>query len=154
MKDFIHVAGLLGVSHFLILSHTEKSSYLRLARCPRGPTLTFKIHSYSLDSDIARAQIRPRDPVGLYKNSPLVRYVNSSNDLCFGICIHVYWRNSLLQIVLAGFGGEEEHLKLTTTMFQNIFPAINVNTVSCVQSPYFPMESLVHKFTTNSCVLF
>eukprot|EP00250_Pteridium_aquilinum_P028195 c36743_g1_i1 orf=587-1993(-) len=103
MKDFLHVAGPLGVTHFLMLSHTEKAAYLRVARCPRGPTLTFKIHSYALDADIARTQLRPRAPAGLFKNAPLV--------------------------VLAGFGGEGEHLKLTTTMFQNIFPAINVNTV-------------------------
>ena len=44
--------------------------------------------------------------------------------------VYICWRISSLQIVLSGFGGEEEHLKLTTTMFQNIFPAINVNTVS------------------------
>lgn len=103
IKDFLHVAGPLGVTHFLILSHTEEAAYLRVARCPRGPTLTFKIHSYSLDADIARAQLHPRAPAGLFKNAPLM--------------------------VLAGFGGEAEHLKLTTTMFQNIFPAINVNTV-------------------------
>ncbi|KAH7287265.1 hypothetical protein KP509_32G047900 [Ceratopteris richardii] len=104
MKDFLHVAGPLGVTHFLLLSHTDKAAYLRVARCPRGPTLTFKIHSYALDAEIARTQIRPRAPEGLFKNSPL--------------------------IVLAGFGGEGEHLKVTTTMFQNIFPAINVNTVN------------------------
>ncbi|MCO5587783.1 hypothetical protein L7F22_041735 [Adiantum nelumboides] len=104
MKDFVHVAGPLGVTHFLLLSHTEKAAYLRVARCPRGPTLTFKIHSYALDADIARAQLRPRAPAGIFKNSPLV--------------------------VLAGFGSEGEHLKVTTTMFQNIFPAINVNTVN------------------------
>lgn len=35
-----------------------------------------------------------------------------------------------LQIVLSGFGTGEQHLKLTTIMFQNIFPAIDINTVS------------------------
>ncbi|MFS7994309.1 putative Brix domain-containing protein [Helianthus anomalus] len=32
-------------------------------------------------------------------------------------------------IVLSGFGTGEQHLKLTTIMFQNIFPAIDINTV-------------------------
>lgn len=103
VQDFLHVAGPLGVTHFLILSHTNEAAYLKVARCPRGPTLTFKIHSYALDADIARTQLRPRAHAGLLKTSPL--------------------------IVLTGFGGEGEHLKLITTMFQNIFPAINVNTV-------------------------
>lgn len=97
------MAGPLGVTHFLILSNTETAAYLTVGRCPHGPTLTFKIQSYSLVADIVRAQLRPRAPAGIFKNSPL--------------------------IVLAGFGSEEEYLKLTTTMFQNIFPAINVKTV-------------------------
>jgi ribosome biogenesis protein SSF1/2 len=32
-------------------------------------------------------------------------------------------------IVLSGFGSQELHLKLATIMFQNIFPAIDINTV-------------------------
>ncbi|KAL7199116.1 hypothetical protein ACSBR2_021404 [Camellia fascicularis] len=36
-----------------------------------------------------------------------------------------------LKIVLSGFGTGEQHLKLTTIMFQNIFPAIDVKLSSC-----------------------
>jgi ribosome biogenesis protein SSF1/2 len=35
LKDFVHVAGPLGVSHFVILTATEKASYLKLCKCPR-----------------------------------------------------------------------------------------------------------------------
>lgn len=35
LKDFVSVAGPLGVSHFLILTATEKSTYLRVAKTPR-----------------------------------------------------------------------------------------------------------------------
>ncbi|KAJ9696521.1 hypothetical protein PVL29_008641 [Vitis rotundifolia] len=103
LKDFLNVAGPLGVTHFLILSKTETAPYLKVARTPQGPTLTFKIHEYSLAVDVAQSQLRPRCPQDLFKNSPL--------------------------IVLSGFGSGEQHLKLTTVMFQNIFPAIDVNTV-------------------------
>ncbi|KAL3604507.1 hypothetical protein D5086_005366 [Populus alba] len=103
LKDFLNVAGPMGVSHFLILSKTETAPYLRVARTPQGPTLTFKIHEYSLAADVAQSQLRPRCPQDLFKNAPL--------------------------IVLSGFGSEEQHLKLTTVMFQNIFPAIDINTV-------------------------
>ncbi|KAL5791831.1 hypothetical protein ACOSP7_000425 [Xanthoceras sorbifolium] len=103
LKDFLNVAGPMGVTHFLILSKTEAAPYLRVARTPQGPTLTFKIHEYSLAIDIARSQLRPRCPQDLFKNSPL--------------------------IVLSGFGTGDQHLKLTTIMFQNIFPAIDINTV-------------------------
>ncbi|KAI5675191.1 hypothetical protein M9H77_06141 [Catharanthus roseus] len=103
IKDFLNVAGPMGVTHFLILSKTDAAPYLRVGRTPQGPTLTFKIHEYSLAADIAQCQIRPRCPSDLFKNSPL--------------------------IVLSGFGTGEQHLKLTTIMFQNIFPAIDINTV-------------------------
>ncbi|XP_058008618.1 peter Pan-like protein isoform X2 [Hevea brasiliensis] len=92
----------MGVTHFLILSKTETASYLRVARTPQGPTLTFKIHEYSTAQDVAQSQLRPRCPQDLFKNPPL--------------------------IVLSGFGSGEQHLKLTTIMFQNIFPAIDINT--------------------------
>lgn len=72
MKDFVHVAAPLGVTHFMILSNTKTSPYLRLARSPHGPTLTFKIHAYSLAADVARAQTRPRAPPAIFKSPPLV----------------------------------------------------------------------------------
>lgn len=103
IKDFLNVAGPMGVTHFLVLSKTESSPYLRVARTPQGPTLTFKIHDYSLAADIVKSQLRPRCHKDLFQNPPL--------------------------IVLSGFGTGEQHLKLTTIMFQNIFPAIDINTV-------------------------
>lgn len=32
LKDFLHVAGPLGVTHFMILTATHNASYLRLAK--------------------------------------------------------------------------------------------------------------------------
>ncbi|XP_076909614.1 peter Pan-like protein [Bidens hawaiensis] len=103
LKDFLNVAGPMGVTHFLMLSKTGTSPYMRVARTPQGPTITFKIQEYSLAVDIVNSQLRPRVPKDLFKNSPL--------------------------IVMSGFGTGEQHLKLTTIMFQNIFPAIDINTV-------------------------
>ncbi|KDP28162.1 hypothetical protein JCGZ_13933 [Jatropha curcas] len=103
LKDFLNVAGPMGVTHFLILSKTETAPYLRVAKTPQGPTLTFKIQEYSSALDVAQSQLRPRCPQDLFKNPPL--------------------------IVLSGFGSGEQHLKLTAIMFQNIFPAIDINTV-------------------------
>eukprot|EP00850_Spirogloea_muscicola_P003065 SM000012S25327 [mRNA] locus=s12:304110:313728:- [translate_table: standard] len=103
LKDFVHVSGPLGVTHFVILSVTQEAPYLRVARTPRGPTLTFKVLRYSLAADIASSQARPRAPPAIFKNPPLV--------------------------VMHGFGSGKEHLKLVTVMFQNMFPAINVQKV-------------------------
>lgn len=72
LKDFLNVAGPMGVTHFLILSKTDSGPYLRVARTPQGPTLTFKIPEYSLAVDVAHSQARPRCPLELFKNSPLV----------------------------------------------------------------------------------
>ena len=38
LKDFVHIAGPLNVSHFLILTATEQAAYLRLAKVPRVST--------------------------------------------------------------------------------------------------------------------
>lgn len=39
LKDFVDIAGPLGVSHFLILTATENAAYLRLAKTPRVGSL-------------------------------------------------------------------------------------------------------------------
>ncbi|GJP78209.1 hypothetical protein CLOP_g8541 [Closterium sp. NIES-67] len=107
LKDFLHVAGPLGVTHFLMLSKSDVSPYLRVARTPRGPTLTFRILDYSLAADVAKSQRRPYVPAGVFEAPPLV--------------------------VMNGMGATgrsgTEHLKLMTIMFQNMFPPINVSTV-------------------------
>ena len=35
LKDFVNIAGPLGVSHFMILTATQHSCYLRIAKVPR-----------------------------------------------------------------------------------------------------------------------
>lgn len=59
-------------------------------------------------------------------------WTRTSRDLSIWIGLMSHAPKSLLhvQIVLSGFGTGEQHLKLTTIMFQNIFPAIDINTVS------------------------
>lgn len=125
MKDFVHVAAPLGVTHFMILSNTKTSPYLRLARSPHGPTLTFKIHAYSLAADVARAQTRPRAPPAIFKSPPLV--------------------------VMNGLTTGEEHLKLIAVVFQNIVPPINVNTVKLSNCQRF---LLLNYDKTTKCIDF
>ncbi|EDO34519.1 predicted protein, partial [Nematostella vectensis] len=103
LKDFVHVAGPMGVTHFLILSKTEIGTYLRLARLPRGPTLTFKVSQYSLAKDVISLLRRPKTIGSQFKRPPL--------------------------LVLNGFTTDTLPMKLMTTMFQNIFPSINIHKV-------------------------
>jgi hypothetical protein len=45
----------------------------RVARMPRGPTLTFRVDKYSLMRDIANSQANPSSPGLQFKTPPLVR---------------------------------------------------------------------------------
>lgn len=108
LKDFVHVAGPLGITHLMMLSATQNAAYLRIAKSPRGPTITLRIHAYSLVRDILASQQRPRAPQSMWLTAPLV--------------------------VLNNFNSTEaskedgENLKLATVMFQNLFPSINAST--------------------------
>jgi len=102
LKDFVQVSGPLGISHFMIFSATERSKYLKICRAPRGPTLTFRVHKYTLSREVAAAQRNPRAPPNAFLSPPLV--------------------------VLNNFG-DAPHQKLATITFQNLFPPINVRKV-------------------------
>ena len=103
LKDYVSVAGPLGVTHLLLLSRSEQSVNLRIGRVPRGPTLTFKVEQYSLGNDVRSSQKRPVDFASALRTAPLV--------------------------VLNNFDQKKNHLKLVSTTFQNIFPTINLQTV-------------------------
>lgn len=77
LRDFVSMAGPLGVTHLLLLSQPDKGASqahlnLRIARAPRGPTCTFRINKFALARDIAQAQRRPRAPGAEYATPPLV----------------------------------------------------------------------------------
>ncbi|CAO3674575.1 unnamed protein product [Umbelopsis ramanniana] len=103
LRDFVMVAGQLGVSHFMIFSRTEKGTNMRIARVPRGPTLTFKVEQYALSKDVLALQRTPKSPGIEFLTSPL--------------------------LVLNNFNQDGKQFKLMTTMFQNMFPSINVQTM-------------------------
>lgn len=87
----------------LIFSCTDLGIYLRLGKVPRGPTLTFKIVSFSTIRDVISIQKKPQFPNKEFNCSPLV--------------------------VLNNFPNDDEMPKLIAVMFQKLFPPINVQTV-------------------------
>ncbi len=105
MKDFAAVAGHLGLTHIVALSQSVASLNLRVARFPRGPTLTFKVERYCLQHHVRATQKRPYESVSAYQTPPLV--------------------------VLNNFGDATSppFVKLMKITFQNMFPPLNVNTV-------------------------
>lgn len=98
------MAGPLGVTHFLILSKTETNIYFKLMRLPGGPTLTFRINKYTLVRDVVSSLRRHRMHEQQFTHPPL--------------------------LVLNSFGPHGMHVKLMATMFQNLFPSINVHKVN------------------------
>ncbi|GCB83165.1 hypothetical protein scyTo_0023908, partial [Scyliorhinus torazame] len=100
LKDFVAVAGPLGVTHFFIFTKSLTSVNFKMARLARGPTLTFKVRQYCLVKDIVSSLKRHRMHEQQFSHHPL--------------------------LVLNNFGGDGMHIKLMATMFQNMFPSINV----------------------------
>ena len=87
----------------MTFSKTELSTYMRLIRVPRGPTLNFRIRRFTHSRDIVSALKRPQTFPKQFEYAPL--------------------------LVMNGFQDESIHIKLIATMFQNMFPSINVATV-------------------------
>jgi|SaaInlStandDraft_6_1057023.scaffolds.fasta_scaffold26603_3 ribosome biogenesis protein SSF1/2 len=113
LRDFVHVAGPLGISHLLTLGQSPAGINFRIGRMPRGPTVTFRVLDYTLMHDVRKIQKRPRISAADYQYSPLVvthnlvaPKVSSSSD---------YETKKL-----------ERALKLTETAFQNMFPPLKV----------------------------
>ena len=72
LRDFLMMAGPLGVSHMLIFNQTGSGINMRVLRCPRGPTVTFRVNKYALASDVMHSSRRPMAPGSEFTTPPLV----------------------------------------------------------------------------------
>ncbi|UZJ57464.1 hypothetical protein CBS101457_006784 [Exobasidium rhododendri] len=108
LRDFLTMCGPLGVSHMLLFSQKMGNINLRIARTPRGPTVTFRVNKFALCRDVAKAQRRMRATGGEYNTAPL--------------------------LVLNNFGSAEKHVKLLVSVFQGLFPPIHVQTMALSQA--------------------
>ncbi|KAL3909711.1 MAG: hypothetical protein SGILL_007980 [Bacillariaceae sp.] len=100
-----HVCLPLGISHIMAFSQKDERLSLRVAKTPSGPTLTFRVHLFSLSKHIQKLQRRPVNTKTLLDSPPIV--------------------------VTNNFGDQTAppQVKLMRITFQNMFPAINVATV-------------------------
>mmetsp|Transcript_58033 Transcript_58033/g.188896 ORF Transcript_58033/g.188896 Transcript_58033/m.188896 type:complete len:410 (-) Transcript_58033:98-1327(-) len=71
LEDYAAVAGHFHVSHLIVFTQTKAASYMKLVKLPQGPTLTFRLASYSLARDVRAAQKRPRGGSRDYSVAPL-----------------------------------------------------------------------------------
>lgn len=107
LKDFVVMTGPLGVTDLFVFKQSSLTGNisLRIGKMPKGPSLHFQVHSYSLMKDIKSMLKRPRSigkDSGAFHEPPL--------------------------LVMNGFtrvSEAENHEKLMITVFQNMFPAIN-----------------------------
>lgn len=104
IKDFLSLSGIFHVSHMCIFNRSKTQLSFKVARMPRGPTLTFKIHQFTLTRDIISSTKKQYADENVYSTAPLV--------------------------ILNSFTGEGKHLKLMASTFQNMFPTINLTSVS------------------------
>ncbi|UJR13682.1 hypothetical protein I4U23_000694 [Adineta vaga] len=123
LKDFIAISNHFHVTHLMTFSKTQLSTYLRLIRVPRGPTLNFRIRRFTHSRDIVSALKRPQTFPKQFEHAPL--------------------------LVMNGFQDDAIHIKLIATMFQNMFPSINVTNVDlstikrCVLLSRDPVNGLI-----------
>lgn len=108
IKDFVSISSYLNVTHLAIFTRTNNSPYFRLARLPRGPTITYKVVEYTLTHDVISSMRKPHVNPSLFHASPL--------------------------LVLNGFSGasageDDVKTKLTTSMWRNMFPSIDIHKV-------------------------
>lgn len=123
LKDFVAIAGPLHVSHLCVFSRTSLGLYFKVGRLPRGPTLTFKVLNYSLAKDVISSLKKQMVVEEAFKHSPLM--------------------------VLNSFSGEGMQIKLMASLFQNMFPTINLTNVDlntirrCVLMNYNPTSKTI-----------
>ncbi|KAI8129649.1 Protein Peter pan [Lucilia cuprina] len=123
IKDFVAVSSFFHVSHMGIFNKAATQLSFKVLRLPRGPTLTFKVHQFTLARDVISQNKKQFVDEDIFKHSPLV--------------------------VMNNFTGDGKHLKLMASTFQNMFPAINLAEVNiatirrCVLFSYNPQTSLV-----------
>ena len=121
VKDFVHVAGVLNVSHMLMFTRTQVSPYLKVSRFPRGPTMTFKIDNYTLSRDVRSALKRQVTYDKQYLNHPLLILNGFSTNQ------EEQSNETTESGDIKKMGGRE--IGLVSSMFQNMFPSINVTSV-------------------------
>uniref|UniRef100_A0A7S0XM90 Brix domain-containing protein n=1 Tax=Chrysocystis fragilis TaxID=1411660 RepID=A0A7S0XM90_9STRA len=102
LKELLQAAGVLKLSHLVTVSETAQSVHLRVARLPSGPTLTFRVDSYTLSRHVRDEQQRP--PAITSLKTPLLVANNFSR-------------------------ASEARTKLVRATLEAMFPALDVTTV-------------------------
>ena len=104
----------------MIFHQTETGCNFRMAKTPRGPTFTFRVENYTTSGDLQTTQRKSRSLGMEFMTSPLVVLNNFNNS------------SSSSSSSGSGITDSDSamRMKLMTSMFQNVFPSINVKTMN------------------------
>lgn len=115
LKDYVTMAGPLGVTQLLLFSRSETGhTNLRIARCPRGPTIHFRINEYSLCKDVRKVLRNPKSPGKEFTTPPLLVMNN--------------FKTPVPKNPDGTPGRQPPQDELLMSMFRSLFPEITVNT--------------------------
>ena len=109
LKDFLSIAPQYNVSHFMIFNQTEKGTNMRLLKVPQGPSITFRVISFSLMKDIANVSKKSHSPGGELLTPPLL-VMNNFNTMS---------TSSM----------DQNSMKIKAAMLQSLFPALDLDTI-------------------------
>lgn len=106
LRDFLSIASSFSASHLQIFTSPPRGTWLRVIRFPGGPTLSFRVESFTLRSDIVNTQKKPAPVDGApYNTAPVVILNNFS------------------------LPGQPAEVELMSRAFQSLFPTVNVNLI-------------------------
>lgn len=131
LRDYLVMAGPLAVTHLLVFTLTDAANvHLRMARIPQGPTITLRVERYSCMKDLVNAGLRGtgKAPGGEYRTPPLLVLNNFQQP--------------------PGQPAKPQ-LKLLASMFQGLFPPIQVDKAAL---PSFRRVLLVSYHSESSLI--
>lgn len=176
LKDFVTIAGPLGVTHFMIFSKTQSTinmvgsdansdygdggslkhllttvvlRFQRLGRLPKGPMLYFRVLKVNIQHSTSVWLVCLQHCVFLWgkKKIPSASPQYSlSKDVVSTLKKHRMHKQQFCHhplLILNNFGSDGMQIKLMATMFQNMFPSINVHKVfhstrCCRSTAFYP----------------
>lgn len=103
LKDFLSIAGTFSVSHLQLFTAPSHGTSLRMMRFSNGPTLTFRVESFTLREEILASQKRPiQVPDEAYTVAPIVLLNNFA------------------------LPSNPGHVPLLEATFRSLFPTVNI----------------------------
>lgn len=76
IKDFVTLSGMFHVSHMCIFNKSANQLSFKVARLPKGPTLSFKVHQFTLARDVLSSMKKQYFNSTAFKHAPLVSFIS------------------------------------------------------------------------------